>query len=113
MAEQFCTRALDSLIQLVHHRRSSLLAFCVLDFVFSVVATLENLLVIRALMKASTIPATVKKLLLSLAFSDLVVGLCARAVYDRYYQRLDIEDGIKWKQHSLLLSNSFGRAKLL
>ena len=78
MAEQFCTRLLDSYIQLVHHRRSSLLAFCVLNFVFSVVATLENLLVIRALMKASTIPATVKKLFLSLAFSDLAVGLCSQ-----------------------------------
>ena len=78
MAEQFCTRPLDSLVQLVHHRRSSLLAFCVLNFVFSFVATLENLVVIRALMKASTIPATVKKLLLSLAFSDLAVGLCSQ-----------------------------------
>ena len=29
-------------------------------------------------MKASTIPATVKKLLLSLAFSDLAVGLCSQ-----------------------------------
>ena len=78
MAEQFCTRVLYSLVQVVHHRRSSLLAFCVLNFVFSVVATLENLLVIRALMKASTIPATVKKLLLSLAFSDLAVELCTQ-----------------------------------
>ena len=78
MAEQYCTRVLDSLVQLAHHRRSSLLAFCLLNFVFSVVATLENLLVIRALMKASTIPATVKKLLLSLAFSDLAVGLCSQ-----------------------------------
>ena len=78
MAEQFCTRALYSLVQVVHHRRSSLLAFCVLDFVFSVAATLENLLVIRALIKASKIPATVKKLFLSLAFSDLAVGLCSQ-----------------------------------
>ena len=78
MAEQYCTRLLDSYVQLVHHRRSFLFAFCVLNFVFSVVATLENLLVIGALMKASTIPATVKKLLLSLAFSDLAVGLCSQ-----------------------------------
>ena len=78
MAEQHCTRLLDSLVHLVHHRRSSFLAFCVLNFVFSVVAALENLLVIRALMKASTIPATVKKLFLSLAFSDLAVGLCSQ-----------------------------------
>ena len=74
MAEQVCTRPLDFLVQIVHHRRSSLFAFCVLNFVFSVAATLENLLVIRALMKASKIPATVKKLFLSLAFSDLAVG---------------------------------------
>ena len=78
MAEQYCTRLLDSHVQLVQHRRSQLFAFCVLNFVFSVVATLENLLVIRALTKASTIPATVKKLFLSLAFSDLAVGLCSQ-----------------------------------
>ena len=75
MAEQKCTRFLDYWITLVSHRRSFSLGFCVLNFVFSLGATLENLLVIRALMKASTIPATVNKLLLSLAFSDLAVGL--------------------------------------
>ena len=76
MAEQTCTaRFLDYWIKLVSHRRSFFLGFCVLNFVFSLVATLGNLLVIRALMKASTIPATVKKLFLSLAFSDLAVGL--------------------------------------
>ena len=43
--------------------------------VFSLVATLGNLLVIRALIKASTIPANVRKMFISLAFSDLAVGL--------------------------------------
>ena len=75
MAEQKSTRFLDYWITLVSHRRSFSLGFCVLNFAFSLGATLGNLLVIRALMKASTIPATVKKLLLSLAFSDLAVGL--------------------------------------
>ena len=75
MAEQKCTRFLDYWITLVSHGRSFSLGFCVLNFIFSIGATLGNLLVIRALMKASTIPATVKKLLLSLAFSDLAVGL--------------------------------------
>ena len=75
MAEQKCTLFLDFCITLVSHRRSFFLGFCVLNFVFSLVATLGNLLVIRALMKNSTIPATVKKLFLSLAFSDLAVGL--------------------------------------
>ena len=75
MAEQACTRLLDFSVKLVSYRRSFLLGFCVLNFVFSLVATLGNLLVIRALMKNSTIPATVKKLFLSLTFSDLAVGL--------------------------------------
>ena len=77
MAEQTCTQFLDRWIKLVSHRRFSL-GFCVLNFGFSLVATLGNLLVIRALMKTSTIPATVKKLFLSLAFSDLAVGLCSQ-----------------------------------
>ena len=78
MGEQTCNRFLDQWIELVFHRRSFFLGFCVLNFVFSLVATLGNLLVIRALMKTSTIPATVKKLFLSLAFSDLAVGLCSQ-----------------------------------
>ena len=78
MAEQNCNRFLDYFVKLVSHTRSCFLGFCVLNFVFSLVATLGNLLVIRALMKASTIPATVKKLFLSLAFSDLAVGLCSQ-----------------------------------
>ena len=81
MSQQYCTLALDYWLKLVRNRRTSILAFCVLHFVFSLVATLENLLVIRALMKASTIPATVKKLFLSLAFSDLAVGLLSQLMY--------------------------------
>ena len=78
MAEQACTRLLNYSVKLVSYGRSFSLCFCVLNFAFSLVATLGNLLVIRALMKNSTIPATVKKLFLSLAFSDLAVGLCSQ-----------------------------------
>ena len=78
MAEQNCNRTLDRWIKLVSQRRSFSLGFCVFNFGFSLVATLGNLLVIRALKKTSTIPATVKKLFLSLAFSDLAVGLCSQ-----------------------------------
>ena len=78
MAAKVCTRLLDYSVKLVSYRRSFSLGFSVLNFVFSLVATLGNLLVIRALMKNSTIPATVKKLFLSLAFSDLAVGLCSQ-----------------------------------
>ena len=71
MSQQYCTLALDYWLKLVRNRRTSILAFCVLHFAFSLVATLENLLVIRALMKNST----------SLAFSDLAVGLLSQLMY--------------------------------
>ena len=44
-------------------------------------ATFGNILVIRALWKASSIPANIKKLFLSLAFSDLAVGFFAQLMY--------------------------------
>ena len=78
MAQQACTRLLNYSVKLVSYGRSFSLCFCVLNFAFSLVATLGNVLVIRALIKNSTIPATVKKLFLSLAFSDLAVGLCSQ-----------------------------------
>ena len=52
-----------------------MLVFCVLNFVFSLVAAFVNVLVIRALWKASSIPDNLKKLFLSLAFTDLAVGM--------------------------------------
>ena len=77
MAEQNCNRFLDYSVQLVSHRSSFSHCFCVSNFAFSLVATLGNLLVICALMK---IQDTVKKLFLSLAFSDLAVGLCSQLI---------------------------------
>ena len=44
-------------------------------------ATVGNILVIRALWKASLIPANIKKFFLSLAVSDLAVGLFAQVMY--------------------------------
>ena len=44
-------------------------------------AVLGNLLVVRALWKALSIPDTVKKLFLSLAFSDLVVGIFSQPMF--------------------------------
>lgn len=46
--------------------------------ILSFVATLGNFLVIRAIWKASSMPANLKKTFLSLAFSDLAVGLFSR-----------------------------------
>ena len=56
-------------------------SLCVLNFIFSPVAAFGNILAIRALWKASSIPANIKKLFLSLAFSDLAVGLFAQLIY--------------------------------
>ena len=81
MAEQYCSQMLDSFLKLVHHSRSSIPGFCVSYFTFSLVATLGNLLVIRALIKASTIPANVRKMFISLAFSDLAVGLLPQLIH--------------------------------
>lgn len=58
-----------------------MLVFCILNMVFSLVAIAANLLVIRALWKTSSIPATIKKLFLSLAFSDLAVGMVVQLMF--------------------------------
>ena len=81
MASQFCIEQLDRLTQLVRHYGSFMQTLCVLNLFFALVAVLENLLVIRALWKASSIQATVKKLFVSLAFSDLAVGMFVQPMY--------------------------------
>lgn len=75
MVSLFCNHKLDELGRLVLHQQTSILILCVLHLIFSLVATLGNLLVIHALLKVSTTSATIKQLLLSLAFADLALGL--------------------------------------
>ena len=75
MASQFCDERLQRLAQLVHQHSTFMFTLCVLNFILSLVATLGNFLVIRAIWKASSMPANLKKTFLSLAFSDLAVGL--------------------------------------
>jgi hypothetical protein len=78
MVAQFCTQLLEEYKALIIPYRSFMLTLCVLILAFSVVATFGNLLAIRALWKALAIPATLKKLFLSLAFADLAVGSFAQ-----------------------------------
>ena len=78
MAEQYCNRTLKGLLQLARYRRTIFFSFYVSHFAFSLMISLGNLLVIRNLFKASSIPANVKKLFLSLAFSDLAVELVSQ-----------------------------------
>ena len=82
MASKFCTRTLKILSDLVQFHSAFMLACCcILNLVFSVVAVLGNLLVIHALWKSSSIPATVKKLFLSLALSDFAVGMLPQLMW--------------------------------
>ena len=66
---------------MIHHYRNLMLTICVSNFISSLLAILGNLLVIHALWKAASIPANLKKMFLSLAFSDLAVGLFAQLMY--------------------------------
>ena len=81
MELQFCQARLKELTQLVHLHGNVMLSFCVLNLVFSFVAVLGNFLVIRALWKATLIPPTIKTLFLSLAISDLAVGILSQPMF--------------------------------
>ena len=82
MASKFCTRTLKIVSDLVQFHSAFMLACCcIFNLVFSVVAVLGNLLIIHALWKSSSIPATVKKLFLSLALSDFAVGMLPQLMW--------------------------------
>ena len=81
MSAQICTDRLQRQTQVIHHYTNLVLTICVSNFISSVVTILGNLLVIHALWKAASIPANLKKMFLSLAFSDLAVGLFAQLMY--------------------------------
>lgn len=78
MAAHFCNQELEKLAQIANNHGTFMLAYCVLNLIFPLVTSLENILVIHALWNASSIPANIKKFFLSLAFSDLAVGLVAQ-----------------------------------
>ena len=81
MELQFCQTRLKELTQLVDLHGNVMLSFCVLNLVFSFVAVLGNVLVIRALWKASLIPPAIRTLFLSLAISDLAVGMLPQPMF--------------------------------
>ena len=78
MAEQFCNQKLEGYLQLARYRETVFFSLCVSHIAFSLMTSLGNILLIRALFKASSIPTNEKKLFLSLAFSDLGVGLVSQ-----------------------------------
>ena len=81
MASKFCIEELSEQLSLVDSHRGFIEAVCILNLTFALIAALENLLVFHALWKSSTIPATVKKLFLSLVVSDFVAGILAQPMY--------------------------------
>lgn len=80
MVALFCNQKLEEYHVLLHRHRPVLLAFCVLNLGFAVLATVENVLVIHALRSSSTLPGNLKKMFLSLAFSDFAVGLLGQSM---------------------------------
>ena len=80
MGALFCNQKLEEYNVLLHRYRPVLLAFCVLNLGFAVLATLENVLVIHALRSSSTLPGNLKKMFLSLAFSDFAVGFLGQSM---------------------------------
>ena len=61
--------------------RSTYIANCVLNSFLSYTAVMMNIVTIHAIRKTSTLPKTLKTLLLSLAVSDVGVGLLAQPLY--------------------------------
>ncbi|XP_078355175.1 melanocortin receptor 4-like [Oculina patagonica] len=81
MTARFCNLKLEEFKIILLHHQTLMLTLCVFILAFSVVAIFGNLLVIRALWKASSIPATLKKLFLSLVTADLAMGLFAQPMF--------------------------------
>ena len=80
MVALFCNQKLEEYHVLLYRHRPVLLAFCVLNLGFAVLTTVENVLVIHALRSSSTLPGNLKKMFLSLAFSDFAVGLLGQSM---------------------------------
>ncbi|XP_022807567.1 adenosine receptor A3-like [Stylophora pistillata] len=79
--KEFCERRLNDALNTVSLHRKFTFSLCVFYFAFSPVSIVGNLLSIRAIYRVTSLPASFKKLLLSLAVSDLAVGLFLQPMY--------------------------------
>ena len=75
MADQFCSYHLNEIRQISGSHINTLFSLCVLNFVFSAVAILGNILAIQALRKTLFLPVNLRKFFLSLSSTDLAVGV--------------------------------------
>ena len=81
MASLFCEKRLEENMKLLSLHWNFMIVFCVLNLMFSILTCLANLFVVRALRKASSIPANLKRLFLSLAVSDFAVGMIPQLMF--------------------------------
>ena len=79
MADQSCSRHLHEIRQLSGSHITTLFCLCVLNFVFSAVAILGNILAIQALRKTLFLPVNLRKFFLSLSSTDLAVGVLGQS----------------------------------
>ena len=95
--------------------RSTCIANCVFNIFLSYTAFILNIATIYAIHKTSTMPNTLKTLLLSLACSDVAVGLFSQPLYTFFlinWLRLD-NPSCNAKQVRTILSSLFSGASFL
>ena len=95
--------------------RSTCIANCVFNIFLSYTAFMLNIVTIYAIHKTSTMPKTLKTLLLSLACSDVAVGLFSQPLYTFFlinWLRLDNPSCIP-KQVGTILGSLFSAASFL
>ena len=95
--------------------RSTCIANCVFNIFLTYTAFMLNIVTIYAIYKTSTMPNTLKTLLLSLACSDVAVGLFSQPLYTFFlinWLRLD-NPSCNAKQVRTILSSLFSGASFL
>ena len=95
--------------------RSTCIANCVFNIFLTYTAFMLNIVTIYAIYKTSTMPNTLKTLLLSLACSDVAVGLFSQPLYTFFlinWLRLD-NPGCNAKQVRTILNSLFSGASFL
>ena len=95
MSKLYCNQSLKffPIFTELEDLRSTCIANCVLNIFLSHTAFMLNIVTIYAVYKTSTMPKTLKTLLLSLACSDVAVGLFVQPLYTFFlinWLRLDI-----------------------
>ena len=95
--------------------RSTCIANCVFNIFLTHTAFMLNIVTIYAIQKTSTMPKTLKTLLLSLACSDVAVGLFSQPLYTFFlinWLRLH-NPGCNYQQVRTILSGVFSNASFL